>query len=403
MRGSKLGKREWNGLHAGKELKVESEKTKGRLQSLDAARGFDMFWIMGGEGLLVALGAAFGFTNAAEALGHVPWHGLHFMDLVFPTFLFLAGVSFPFSAAKSRARGLSSFAIARRCLVRGVMLALLGIFHDLFYWPLDFSSFRVWSVLGRIGLAWMLAAWIYLVVKNAKARLGIAAALLLLTTAVTMLVLAPGAPAGADPFSPEGNVFCWLDRTLTAGHTFVWAGSGVKAWEGKMLFDPEGFAGILPAVVTAMLGMFAGELVRRGDGTATPRKALGLVAGGILSLAVGAALSPVVPVNKALWSPSFALVAGGVSFLVFAAFYWLVDVKGWTRGSFFFRVIGLNSITIYLAQQLVRFGYVNEKVVAPFFGFLPPNAAAIAVALTYIAMCWGFLLFLHRRGIYLKV
>lgn len=382
---------------------MNGEKTSGRLQSLDVARGFDMFWIMGGEGLLVALAACFGYSNAAEALGHVPWHGLHFMDLVFPTFLFLAGASFPFSAAKSRTRGLSGFAVARRCLVRGVVLALLGIFHDLFYWPLDFSSFRVWSVLGRIGLAWMVAAWIYLGVRKTKVRLGIAAALLALTTAVTMLVLAPGAPIGADPFSPEGNVFCWLDRTLTVGHTFVWAGSGVKAWEGKMLFDPEGFAGILPAVVTAMLGMFAGELVRRGDGVATRGKALGLAGAGLLSLALGAALSLVVPINKALWSPSFALVAGGVSFLVFAAFYWLVDVKGWARGCFFFRVIGLNSITIYLAQQLVRFDYVNTKVLAPFFGFLSPNLTAVVLALTYIMLCWGFLIFLHRRGIYLKV
>ena len=360
-----------------------------RLASLDALRGFDMFFIMGGEGLLCAIAAAFGFTDFEAAFGHAEWHGLHFMDIVFPLFLFMAGVSFPFSCAKSRERGMGDGRIALKSLKRGLILVFLGLCCGKLL-SFNFSQIRAWSVLGRIGIAWMVASWLYLLF-GVKARLGIAAGILAVVTLGTIFITAPGAALPVDPFSPEGNIGCWLDRTLTAGHTY------------KPLFDPEGFAGFLPSIVTAMLGMFAGEIVRRGSSAASADKALQLLIAGCLSMALGFALSLVFPINKALWSPSFTLVAGGISFLAFSAFYWVVDVLGYRRWTYFFTVIGMNSITIYMAQRVIGFCVARDFLFGGLASLFPEAWSAAVLQVGYITVCWLFLYFLHRKGVYLKV
>ena len=367
---------------------MEEKKSFGRLASLDALRGFDMLFIMGGEALVCAIAALCGDPAFGRKFGHVPWHGLQFMDTVFPLFLFMAGVSFPFSAAKSRERGLTDGRIALKALRRGLTLVALGfVCSGLF--KLEFATLRAWSVLGRIGLAWMAAAWIYLVFRP-RVRVVLAAVILAAVTLFTIYVPAPGA-AGHGPFTPEGNFGCWLDRTLTAGHTY------------RKLFDPEGFAGILPAIVTAMLGMFAGEIVRRDGGAATGRKALELLACGAGCALAGWGLSYAFPINKALWSPSFALVVGGYSFAMFALFYWIVDVRGYRRWAYFFTVIGVNSITIYMAQRMVRFNDVNNFFLLGLSKQLPAGWGRLLLCVGYIAVCWLFLWFLHKKNVHLKV
>ena len=371
-------------------MSAESDTNRStRLASLDALRGFDMLFIMGGEGLVCAIATALGFPDFGESFGHAAWHGLHVMDIVFPLFLFMAGVSFPFSCAKSRARGLGGRSIALRSLKRGAMLVFLGLCCSRLL-SLDFAHLRVWSVLGRIGVAWMVASWLYLAF-GVKARIGIAAGTLAAVTAFTLCVTAPGASAPVDPFSPEGNFGCWLDRTLTAGHTY------------RPLFDPEGFAGLLPSVVTAMLGMFAGEIVRRGGSAATGRKALELLLCGAATAILGCALAFVFPVNKALWSPSFTLVVGGISFALFALFYWIVDVRGWRRWAFFFTVIGMNAITIYMAQRVIGFKVARDFLFGGLASLFPEAWGVVVLQVGYVAVCWLFLYFLHRKGVYLKV
>ena len=367
-------------------------KSSGRLASLDAVRGFDMFFIMGGEGLVVALAALFGVEGFRETLGHVPWDGLHFMDTVFPTFLFLAGVTFPFSAAKSREKGATNLQIGLKALRRCALLILLGLVHDGPLLRFDFEHMRVWSVLGRIGIAWFAAALLYLGFKT-KARIGIAAAILAGTVLFTRFVLAPDAPVGTSPFSPEGNFGCWLDRTLTGGHTY------------RPLFDPEGFAGIAPAIVTAMLGMFTGELVRRAD-VSPRRKCLELAGFGVGLLVLGLLLSLVCPINKALWSPSFVLVVGAYSALLFLAFYAVIDVWGCSKWSFPLKVIGMNSIAIYMAQQIIGAGKANDVLFSGFWRHLPEDCAnlkALLMSMGYVTVCWLFLYFLYRKNTFLKV
>ena len=120
-------------------------------------------------------------------------------------------------------------------------------------------------------------------------------------------------------------------------------------------------------------------------------------------MALGFAMSLVFPMNKALWSPSFTLVTGGISFLAFAAFYWIVDVLGWRRWTFFFTVIGMNSITIYMAQRVIGFRVARDFLFGGLSSLFLESWGAVVLQLGYIAVCWLFLYFLHRRGVFLKV
>ena len=395
-----------------------------RLASLDALRGFDMFWIMGGEGLACAVAALFGFTEFEESFGHVPWTGLQFMDTVFPTFLFMAGVSFPFSCAKSIEKGLSRGRIALKALRRGLTLIALGILYNGFLRSLDLETFRIPSVLGYIGFGWMCAAFIYLYVKRVWARIGIAVGILAAVTLFFGLVTAPDAadtlakiaaasggenpvwwaklyaPFGDAPFSPANHFGCYLDRMILGKHAL------------GPIFDNEGFGGLLPTIVTAMLGMFAGEIVRRGNAGATGRKALQLLAAAAGCLVSGLALSLYYPIIKNVWSPSFVLVVASYSFAMFALFYWIIDVKGCSRWSFFFRVIGMNSITIYLAQEIISFRHAQgfflggvEKMLKKAAVESPAMADVnqLVIWTGYTALCWLFLWFLHRKNVHLKV
>ena len=375
------------------------ENGNARLASLDALRGFDMVFIMGGYELIVTIAALCGYPDFGRVFNHAPWNGLQFMDTVFPLFLFLAGVSFPFSCAKSRSRGMSNLAIVRRCLRRFLILALLGCLGPLL--TLKFGTMRFWSVLGRIGFAWASAALLYLYFRRLT-RIAIAVLLLVGTLVCTVLLIAPDAATvayppvlkdlealGRGPFTPAGNIGCWLDRTLAAGHNY------------RPLFDPEGFAGIVPSIVTAMLGMFAGEIVRNGRSGGYQTVMLLLCAIGCG--AVGWALSDFCPINKALWSPSFVLVVGGYSFFMLALFHWLVDVKGLVRWTFFFRVIGMNSITIYMAQRIIGFHHMRDYFFGGLASVVPASVGLIVSSIGYVAVCWLFLYILYRKHVFLKI
>ena len=362
-----------------------------RLESLDALRGFDMLFIVGLPSVLMALSVALGFGDESlvcRQMRHVAWHGISMMDAVFPLFLFIAGATFPFSLAKQRAAGISRRYIALRCFKRGIVLTIMGLVYEGGL-AFDFAHFRAWSVLGRIGCAWMVASWIYMAFRRCL-RFAIAVAILLGCWLFTLFVLAPDAPAGADPFSAVGNFGCWLDRKLTAGHIY------------DKLFDPEGFAGFLPSVVTAMFGMFAGEFLNRKS-VSGAHKTVGLFVAGV-GCALGAWLmSFSCPVNKSLWTPSFVLAAGAYSFIMLGVFYWIVDVLGFKRLAFPLRVVGMNSITIYLAQRIIGFNEANRFLFGGLAGLFPPMWGTVVLACAYMMVCWAFLYFLYRRNIFIKV
>ena len=367
-------------------------KPSERLQSLDALRGFDMLFIMGFASLVVAVCGL--WPNAvtdsiASQMGHASWDGFTHHDTIFPLFLFIAGVSFPFSLSKQRSLGLSTGTIYAKIVRRALTLVLLGVVYNGLF-RLDFENLRIASVLGRIGLAWGIAAMLYLNF-GVKARIAIAAARLVGYGLLSALVAAPDV-AGAGPLTREGCLAGYVDRLLLPGKLY-----------GKT-FDPEGLLSTVPAVVTAMLGMFTGEFVRRSEErTSGSRKTLWMAAGAVALLALALCLDPLQPINKKLWTPAFVFAAGAYSLGMFALFYYIIDVCQWRRWSYFFKVIGVNSITIYMVQRIVRVSYTSEFFFGGLASKLSPEAAAVVLSAGYVAVCWLLLWFLDRKKIYLKI
>lgn len=363
-----------------------------RLQSLDALRGFDMFFIMGGGSLFIALATLFPipfFEAIAGQMSHVEWNGVHTEDMIFPLFLFIAGISFPFSLAKQREHGMKDAAIYNKIIRRGLTLVLLGfIYNGLLNF--DFEHQRYASVLGRIGLAWMFAALIFVNTRTIT-RVWITVAILVGYWLLLAFVPAPDAN-GAGIFTMEGSLVGYVDRVLLPGRLHL------------AVHDPEGILATLPAIGTALLGMFTGEFIKsQKKGFTDTKKVLCLLVTGCIFVVVGLLWSLFLPINKNLWTSSFVCLVGGISMLLFALFYYTIDVKGFCRWTLFFTVIGMNSITIYLAQCFVDFSYTSRAILGGIGGLLPESAQPLFFAIGYIAVCWGFLYFLYRKRIFLKV
>lgn len=363
------------------------EKNK-RLLSLDALRGFDMFFIMGGGALLLSL-SSFLPDNisavVAEQMGHKEWHGFAFYDLIFPLFLFLAGVSFPFSLAKV---GKNKSRILLKIVRRAFLLIFLGVLYNGLL-NFDFENIRYASVLGRIGLAWAVAALIYLY-GGKNVSMVLSAIILLGYWALLALVKAPDALPDIDIYSMEGSIVGYIDRLFLPGALHL----GIH--------DPEGLLSTLPAVVTAMAGIFTGEFVR--DNKVKEYRKVGIMlCASFLLLVIGYLWGMVFPINKNLWTSSFVLFAAGWSLLLFALFYLVIDVVGLKGWSFFFRVIGMNSITIYLLQQFFDFHKPVQTVFGGFISLFPEQYYPSLYWCCYLLVCWLLLYFLYRKGVFLKV
>jgi len=360
-----------------------------RLDSLDALRGFDMMFIMGVSALIIATCSLFpGGENSWLALQmhHAKWDGFFHHDTIFPLFLFLAGVSFPFSYAGQQERGMTKAGTYRKILIRGLALFLLGLVYNGLF-KLDFAQLRIFSVLGRIGFAWMFAALLF-INFNQYVRAAISLCILF---GYWFLCMIPAPDAAlADPLSMEGCLAGYVDRSLFPGHLHL------------EKFDPEGLLGVLPATVTAMLGMFTGELVRK-DGITGNKKTLIMIASATIMLAVCLIWKNWLPINKSLWSSTFVLAAGSYSLYLFAAFYWIIDVKGWRKWCFPLKVIGMNSIIIYLIPKFINLSYTRDFFLGGIIDKFGSPLTEIISAFGFVAVFWLLAFFLYKKEIFLKV
>lgn len=364
-----------------------------RLDSLDALRGFDMMFIMGMGALITAVCTLFSGGNdcwVVTTLEHCEWDGLHFIDTVFPLFLFIAGISFPFSYEKQQKKGFSKRQTYCKIFRRLIIMIVLGLIYNGWLSKPDWHNLRIYSVLGRIGLAWAIAAVLYMNCKR-HTRVSICVLILLGYWLVLMLVPAPDASYGEGPLSMMGNIVGYIDRTLFPTHLY----------HGGP-FDPEGLLSTLPAVVTALLGMFAGEIVQRKDISGN-RKAVTMLCLAAVLLTCGLLWSSWCPINKRLWSSSFTLVVAAYSFAIFAVFYWIIDVKRWNKWILPFKVIGLNSITIYMLQGVVTLMPTSKYLLGFIGGNLSDDAAKVVYAAGYFLISWLILYFLYRKKIFLKI
>ena len=365
-----------------------------RLLSLDALRGFDLFWIVGGHGILIALFklTEWGWLGAIDAqLKHVDWNGFQAYDLIFPLFLFMAGVSTPYSLTRRLTEGARSEVI-RKVIQRGLILVLLGIIYNNGLQWKGLENMRLGSVLGRIGLAGMFAQLIFAFNFETPKRLWAwLAGILLGYWAIMSFGHAPGFAAG--DLTMEGNFASYVDRLLLPGKLH------------KGIHDPEGLLAIIPAIGNALLGILAGLWLRRSaEEVSGDRKAAGLALAGLALLAVGGLWSFVFPLNKNLWTSSFVLWTCGWSSLLLASFYWLIDVRGWARGfGAFFAVIGMNSVLIYMSGKFLNFDFTGQALFGGLARAFPPAVASVILVTGIFAVKWLLFWFLKRQKIFLKV
>ena len=367
---------------------AESGKPAGRLLSLDALRGFDMFWIVGAEEIVHALnkaGDAPVTKFLAGQMSHKDWQGFAFYDLIFPMFVFIVGVSLVFSLGKLIAKEGRAGA-CRRLFQRALVLYVLGIFcYGGFGTP--FEQIRLLGVLQRIALAYLFAGLIFSFCET-RGRIVACAGLLIGYWALMTFVPVPG--VGAGNFAEGKNLANYIDAQYLP----------LRKWDGN--HDPEGLLSTLPAIASCLLGVFAGTFLKNGLVPAH-RKALYLLGGGILLASLGWLWNLQFPVVKKLWTSSFVLVAGGYSCLLLAVFYHVIEVWKWEKWALPFVWIGMNPITIYLAHNLVDFSAIAQRFVGGdlnhVFGKYGPMVVACMVSFLTFAFCR----FLYQRKIFLRV
>ena len=357
-----------------------------RLLSLDALRGADMFWIIGGHALVAALAVASDWPLlhwVNEQCSHVQWHGFRLYDLIFPLFLFLAGVSMPMSFAARQVNGATRWGLTWHAARRGFVLVMLGMVYNGML-TFDFASLRVASVLGRIGLAWMLAAFVVIWCTR-RVQLGVLAGVLVGYWAALTLIPVPD--SGVASLEPGKTLGDWFDQRLMPG----------KLYHGDR--DPEGLFSTIPAVGTALAGVFAGRWLSRQDISGERCTVVMLIAGA-LCLGGGLLWDTVFPINKNLWTSSFVLWCAGWSLLFLAVFHWIIDVRGWNRWCMPLVVIGANSITIYLLSAFIDFAALTRLALER---ATPSMLHPAFIPLGILTLKWLLLRWMYRRGLFLKV
>jgi predicted acyltransferase len=361
-----------------------------RLYSLDALRGFDMFWIIGAEeivhGMAKVTGNSFweGFSNQ---LTHPDWNGFHLYDLIFPLFLFIAGVATPYSVGKELESGSTKQKILLRVIRRGLLLVVLGVIYNNGLHLRPFSEIRFGSVLGRIGLAYLFANIIALYTKQLGQIIWFCA-LLIGYWLLLKFTAAPGFPRG--DLTMQGNFASYIDRSIIPGHLYL----GIH--------DPEGLVSTIPAIGTGLLGIITGSFLKNNPMKQTA-KVLRLLIIGIIFLALAQLWNLDFPINKNLWTSSFVLQVGGLSLILLSIFYYIIDVLGYKKWSFFFRIIGMNSILIYMSSRFINWEYTTNG----FFKWLgqligdPWNIVVMACCFVFVK--WCFLYFMYIKKVFLRV
>ncbi|MBS1526047.1 MAG: DUF5009 domain-containing protein [Bacteroidetes bacterium] len=366
------------------------QQTPTRLYSLDALRGFDMFWIMGAEELFHSLAKItnWGPLNAiSNQFTHPAWNGFHFYDLIFPLFLFMAGVSTPFSVGREREKGKSRQQLLIRVIRRGLILVLLGIIYNNGLQLRPISEIRFASVLGRIGLAYMFANIIYLYASEIGQMIWFWA-LLVGYWLLLKFTSAPGFPHG--DLTMQGNFASYMDRTILPGRLYL----GIH--------DPEGLFSTIPAISTGILGILTGINLKKTALT-QETKTIRMAVVGIIFIGLALLWNLDFPINKNLWTSSFVLLVGGISLLLMSLFYYVIDVLGYKKWAFFFKVIGMNSILIYISGKFIDWEYTTNGFFKWLIQWIGDPWNLFFGAVCYVMIKWLFLYFMYKKKVFLRV
>jgi predicted acyltransferase len=379
----------------------------GRSLALDCFRGIAIVAM-----ILVNNPGSWSYVYAP--LKHAAWHGYTPTDLIFPFFIFITGISLAFSQAAKREQPKQS--LIRGAALRMLKLILLGWFLALFYYQFnqpDFSwvddrlfQLRVFGVLQRIGIVYFLTFLVCLYCKTAMRAF--AAFALLIIYCVAMFLFpdtSMGAPLLEGAFLEGNNFSAWLDTALV-GKAHLYAQTTPFA------YDPEGLWSTLPAVSTSLFGVLVGESLQRQS--QLPKQVVfRLLVVGLLLVVLGHVMDLIVPINKALWTPSFVFISAGYALMLLAALIYFVDLKTYRLWTAPFIVFGANSIAFFmfsgiLARLLLMLSIEGKSLKAILYdqlniAMIGQYNASLLYAILMLAVSYWVMFMLYKRNIILKV
>jgi predicted acyltransferase len=375
-----------------------------RLLSLDVVRGITIaFMIMVNNN---------GGSGSWRFMNHATWNGLTPTDLVFPTFVFVVGVSVVFAFEARLARGATRARLALHTLQRAVILIVFGIVVNSFPF-FELEHMRFYGVLQRIGICYLIVGLFYL--WDSRASTKVVALVVSLVGYWILLRWVPipglGVPGQQVPFMDMSqNLVSWIDRQVFPHHLYLYA-------PDHNVRDPEGLLSDLPAIGTALMGVLTGIWLR--SSRTGPAKASGLAVATVASLAAGYFWSIWFPLNKNMWTSSYALVAAGYSLALITVAFWAVERQGWRKGwTWVWLVFGSNAIAAYMISELLpsaldhisvsagsgRRIELNAWIFSRVFAHIPdPGWAAFAYSVSFTAVCFIPVWILYRKKIFLKV
>lgn len=377
--------------------------TSKRLLSLDAFRGLCMLGM-----LLVDYPGDWGYKYAP--LIHAHWNGFTLADVIFPSFLFIVGVAMTFSLAKRKERGDSHSDIMKKVFKRAFILIALGLISNAVIESgpiLDWKSLRLMGVLQRIAIVYVICSYLYLKFDIKKIA-WIGAGILVAYWGIITLIPVPGygmPDINIHPSESIANLSAWLDNAVLGTHISEWTKP----------FDNEGIISTIPAIVTGILGLLVGNFLKSDKDEASKTSWI-FVSGGALLMA-GQIWDIWFPINKLLWSSSFVLYSGGWSLMILAAFYWVIDAKGFKGWSKPFQALGKNAVLVFTAALCFQGAYwkimVNvggqempfrsllySSIFEPMFA--DPYKTSIMYTFAVILFWYGVSAFLDRKKIYLR-
>ncbi len=369
--------------------KEKKSLPKGRIMSIDALRGFDMFWIIGGWSIFRGLHEKFDNSTTqwlTQQLSHVRWEGFRPWDLIMPLFLFVVGVVMPFAFTKRLAAGQSKKRLYFHIVLRTIILFILGMVAQGHLLEYDLSKLHIYSnTLQAIAAGYLISAIILLNLRIVW-QIVTTVVLLLLFWALMMLIPVPGHVAGM--LEPDVNLAIYLDRLVLGG--FIDGTDPPYTW----ILSSMTFA------TTVMLGVMAGHLLRLEKKGIM--KVLYLLAAGVGCVALGWIWNYWFLIIKHLWTSSFVLYSAGWCYLLLALFYLVIDVCGLRRWAFPFVVIGMNAISVYMATHVFNFRHIGDifvdgldKYVGDWSSFIHAVAAFIVI---WLIMWW-----MYRKRLFIKI
>ncbi len=326
-----------------------------------------------------------------QQLEHAEWSGWTFTDLVFPSFLWISGVSLTLSFAKRVEAGADKGKLMLHAARRAALIFLVGFL--IAYLPrLDLAHVRIPGVLQRIAVCYLIASAIFLTHQLRGILVWIAG---LLTVYWMLMTLVPVPGCGPGVLTKSCNFAGWIDSMVLTGH--MW--SQTKTW------DPEGLISTLPSIATALFGVTCGSLLRSALSMA--EKTAWLFTTGCALMLSGAVMNIWLPINKSLWTSSFSVFMAGMAFTVFAFFYWIIDAQQFRKWAQPLVIYGSNAIAIYVVSDIIVITmsklHWHAAAYAPFKAVAPPYVASVLFALTHVLVMGLFAWFLYRKKLFVRL